>query len=196
MMKRIIKLALLLIIIYGLYTGYSVWTYGDETPLSAEADAAIVLGAAQWNGEPSPVFEGRLKQGIELYEEGVVEYLVLTGGKSEDAASSEAKVGKDFAMENGIPEEDIMYEDLSLVTEENLSNAKEVTEKNGIHSYLLVSDQFHLKRAVAMAENLGMDVKGVPTQYSAYKSLETKVPFFLREWGYWLGQPITKLMIL
>ncbi len=117
----------------------------------------------QWNGEPSPVFEGRLKQGIELYEEGVVEYLVLTGGKSENASSSEAKVGKDFAMENGIPEEDIMYEDLSLVTEENLSNAKEVTEKNGIHSYLLVSDQFHLKRAVAMAENLGMDVKGVPT---------------------------------
>ena len=195
MMKRLIKLVLLGMVIYGLYTGYSIWTYGEQ-PLTSEADAAIVLGAAQWNGEPSPVFEGRLKQGIELYEEGAVEYLILTGGKSEDAASSEAEVGKEYAMEKGIPEEDILYEDRSLVTEENLTNAKEVTEKNEIQSFLLVSDQFHLKRAVAMAENQGMDVKGVPTQYSAYESLETKVPFFLREWGYWLGHPITKLMIL
>ncbi|SFJ43141.1 Uncharacterized SAM-binding protein YcdF, DUF218 family [Halobacillus dabanensis] len=196
MMKRLIKFALFVMVIYGLYTGYSIWTYGDETPLSNKADAAIILGAAQWNGKPSPVFEGRLKQGIELYEEGVVEYLVLTGGKSEDAVSSEAEVGREYAIEKGIPKEDILYEDLSVVTEENLSNAKEVTKKNSIHSYLLVSDQFHLKRAVAMAENLGMNVKGVPTQYSAYKSLETKVPFFLKEWGYWLGHPITKLMIL
>lgn len=195
MMKRLIKLVLFLMVIYGLYTGYSIWTYGKDSH-SAEADAAIVLGAAQWNGKPSPVFEGRLKQGIELYEQGAVEYLVLTGGKSEDAASSEAEVGKQYAMEKGIPEEDILYEDRSLVTEENLNNAKEVAKKNEIHSFLLVSDQFHLKRAVAMAENQEMEVKGVPTQYSAYKSLEKKLPFFLREWGYWLGHPLTKLLIL
>ncbi|MBN9655963.1 YdcF family protein [Halobacillus sp. GSS1] len=193
-MKRFIQIILLLMISYALYTGYSVWTYGDEKV--SEADAAIVLGAAQWNGKPSPVFEGRLKQGIELYKEGHVEYLILTGGKSEQAASSEAEVGKGYAMEHGVKEEDILFEDQSLITEDNLSNAKEVSDEKGIRSFFIVSDQFHLKRAVAMAKHLGMKVEGVPTQYSAYKSMETKVPFFLREWGYWMVQPVTKLIML
>ncbi|RDY70379.1 YdcF family protein, partial [Halobacillus trueperi] len=174
-MKRFVQIILLLMISYALYTGYSVWTYGDEKV--SEADAAIVLGAAQWNGKPSPVFEGRLKQGIELYKEGHVEYLILTGGKSEQAASSEAEVGKGYAMEHGVNEEDILFEDQSLITEDNLSNAKEVSDEKGIRSFFIVSDQFHLKRAVAMAKHLGMKVEGVPTQYSAYKSMETKVPF-------------------
>ncbi|WP_394218482.1 YdcF family protein [Halobacillus trueperi] len=193
-MKRLIQIILLMLLAYALYTGYSVWTYGDEK--ATDADAAIVLGAAQWNGKPSPVFEGRLKQGIELYKEGRVEYLILTGGKSEQAASSEAEVGKDYAMEHGVKEEDILFEDRSLITEDNLSNAKEVSHEKGIRSFLIVSDQFHLKRAVAMAKHLNMKVEGVPTQYSAYKSMETKVPFFLREWGYWMGQPVTKLIML
>ncbi|SDO21690.1 YdcF family protein [Halobacillus aidingensis] len=194
-MKRFIQIILFLMLGYALYTGYSVWTYGDEKA-SSEADAAIVLGAAQWNGKPSPVFEGRLKQGIELYKEEQVEYLILTGGKSEQAASSEAEVGKDYAMDHGVKEEDILFEDRSLITEDNLSNAKEVSHEKGIRSFLIVSDQFHLKRAVAMAEKLDMEVEGVPTEYSAYKSMETKVPFFLREWGYWMGQPVTKLIML
>ncbi|WP_406944664.1 YdcF family protein [Halobacillus sp. SY10] len=193
-MKRFIQIILFLMLGYALYTGYSVWTYGDEK--ASEADAAIVLGAAQWNGKPSPVFEGRLKQGIELYKEEQVEYLILTGGKSEQAASSEAEVGKDYAMDHGVKEEDILFEDRSLITEDNLSNAKEVSHEKGIRSFLIVSDQFHLKRAVAMAEKLDMEVEGVPTEYSAYKSMETKVPFFLREWGYWMGQPVTKLIML
>lgn len=106
----------------------------------------IVLGAAQWNGKPSPVFEGRLKQGIELYEEGHVDYLIFTGGKSEQAASSEAEVGRNYALEKGIPEEDILYEDSSLMTEDNIINAKEVTEEKNLETFLIVSDQFHLKR--------------------------------------------------
>ncbi|SEH38984.1 Uncharacterized SAM-binding protein YcdF, DUF218 family [Halobacillus karajensis] len=195
MMKRIIQVLVSMTLLYALYTGYSIWTFGEGNQ-DASADAAVVLGAAQWNGKPSPIFEGRLKQGIELYKEGHVKYLVLTGGKSKDAASSEAVVGKQYAIENGVDEEDILYENRSLVTEENLMNAKDVSEKKEIDTFLLVSDQFHLKRAVAMAENQGMSVKGVPTQYSAYKSFETKVPFFFKEWGYWMGRHVTKLLIL
>ncbi|MGP4061337.1 YdcF family protein [Halobacillus sp. H74] len=194
-MKRLVKIVFLICLFYGLYTGYTVWTFGEEEEIP-EADAAIVLGAAQWDGKPSPVFEGRLKQGIELYEEGKVEYLVLTGGTSENAASSEAEVGKDYAIAHGVAKEDILYEDRSLMTEDNLKNAKKVSGEKSIDTFLLISDQFHLKRAVIMAENQGMDVKGVPTQYSAYESLETKLPFFLREWAYLMVQQVTKLLIV
>ncbi|MGP4068894.1 YdcF family protein [Halobacillus sp. B29] len=191
-MRRILKIISILIVVYALYTGYSLWTYGEEENIP-DADAAIVLGAAQWNGEPSPVFKGRLKQALELYKEDKVDYLIFTGGGSQEAASSEAEVGKEYAVRNGIPNEAILIEKHSLVTEENLINAKKVAARKGIDSYLLVSDQFHLKRAAGEAENQGMDVTGVPTQYSAYETLKTKIPFFLREWAYLMVYQITSL---
>ncbi|MYL38424.1 YdcF family protein [Halobacillus litoralis] len=194
-MKKFIGIGMVITLLYSVYTAYSVWTFGEGSQ-PPEADAAIVLGAAQWNGKPSPVFEGRLKQGIELYEEGHVDYLIFTGGKSEQAASSEAEVGRNYALEKGVPEEDILYEDSSLMTEDNIINAKEVTEEKNLETFLIVSDQFHLKRAVAMAESHGMSAKGVPTQYSAYQSLDTKLPFFLREWGFWMGHQLTNLLIV
>lgn len=61
-MKKWIAIAFWLIISYVAFTGYSIWTYGEEQE-NLQAEAAVVLGAAQWNGNPSPVFEGRLKTG-------------------------------------------------------------------------------------------------------------------------------------
>ncbi|MBA2175642.1 YdcF family protein [Halobacillus locisalis] len=189
-MKLLIRMILLVGVAYALITGYNLWTYGNNLDIP-KADAAIVLGAAQWNGQPSPVFEGRLKQGIELYNDDKVDYLVFTGGTSENAVSSEAEVGMNYAMANGVPREDILVENQSLVTRDNVINAKQVATDEGIDSYLLVSDQYHLKRAVELAKSQGMDVTGVPTKYSAYETMETKLPFFLREWVYLMGQEVT-----
>ncbi|UOQ45871.1 YdcF family protein [Halobacillus salinarum] len=189
-MKKIILFVFLAILAYIAYTGISIWTYGSNKHVK-KADAAIVLGAAQWNGRPSPVFEGRLKEAIELYKEDKVNYLIFTGGSSQDAASSEAAVGKQYAMDHGVPDKAILYEDRSLKTETNLRNAKEVAEKNSIQSYLLVSDRYHLKRAVALAQNADMkNVTGIPTKYSAYKTRDTKLPFFFKEWGYFMGYQV------
>ncbi|UOQ94329.1 YdcF family protein [Halobacillus shinanisalinarum] len=185
-MKRWIAITIWLIISYVAFTGYSIWTYGENQD-NQQAEAAIVLGAAQWNGEPSPVYEGRLKQGIELYKDGRVDYLIFTGGSSEDAIASEAEVGREYALNKGVPKSDIFIERTSQVTKENLSNAKQVAKKEDVDSFLIVSDQYHLKRAVAMAKEKGMDAAGVPTDYSAYQTLETKMPFFLKEWGYFIG---------
>ncbi|MFQ3544857.1 YdcF family protein [Halobacillus rhizosphaerae] len=191
-MKKIIVLGLVALIIYAGWTGFSIWTYGDNKNLP-EADAAIVLGAAQWNGKPSPVFEGRLKEAIELYEKNKVDFLIFTGGASQNAASSEAEVGKSYAMEHGVPEKAILFENQSFVTEDNLMNAKKVATNKEIHSYLLVSDRYHLKRAVALAKDDDMkNVKGVPTKYSAYQTLETKLPFFMKEWGYFMVYQLSK----
>ncbi|WP_079527073.1 YdcF family protein [Halobacillus hunanensis] len=185
-MKNWIAIVIWLIISYVAFTGYSIWTYGEEQD-NLQAEAAIVLGAAQWNGKPSPVFEGRLKQGIELYKDGQVEYLIFTGGESEHAVTSEAEVGRNYAVNHGVPKSDILIESTSQVTKENLINAKEVAEKKKVDSFLIVSDKYHLKRAVAVARENGMEATGVPTDYSAYKTLETKMPFFLREWVYFIG---------
>ncbi|MFC7064079.1 YdcF family protein [Halobacillus seohaensis] len=189
MMKRILRFIILTFLLYTAYTGYSVWTYGENNNNSV-ADAAIVLGAAQWNGSPSPVFEGRLKQGIELYKNGQVDQLIVTGGSGDGSKSSEGEVGKKYAVQKGIPEKDIIVEDQSLATYENLANTESLVKGRSIESFLLVSDAFHLKRAVSIAEELKMDVKAVATQYSAYQSMETKLPFFLQEWAYYLGDQL------
>ncbi|MCP3031357.1 YdcF family protein [Halobacillus sp. A1] len=191
-MKKLIKYIVILFIIYVAYTGYSIWTYGANNE-DADADAAIILGAAQWNGTPSPVFEGRLKQGIELYKKGQVDFLIVTGGTIDSAEDSEGEVGKSYAMEQGVPEKDIIVEDKSLETEENLYNANTLIENRDIKSFLLVSDAFHLKRAVSIANERGMDAEGVATEYSAYESLETKLPFFFEEWAYYVGNQILKV---
>lgn len=179
---------MIIAVLFAFVSAYQVWTYGVDG--GEKADAAIVLGAAQWNGSPSPVFHGRIKEAIDLYEKGYVEYLIFTGGKNGDAAFSEAEVGKNTAMEAGVPEENILVEENSLMTEENLEEAKKIAKKKSFQNYFLVSDQYHLKRAVEMAEDIGIKAEGVPTQYSAYKTMETKAPFFLKEWVHYMGYEV------
>lgn len=183
-MKRIIQLLIMIAVVFAAVSAWQVWTYGVEG--EKKVDAAIVLGAAQWGGKPSPVFEGRIREAVDLYEEGQVDYLIFTGGKSEKAEFSEAEVGKGRAMEAGVPEEDILLEESSLETKENLSESKKILKEKSITSFYLVSDRFHLKRATAMAKDMGIDAEGVPTEYSAYQSLETKLPFFFEEWLHYM----------
>ncbi|WP_173915677.1 YdcF family protein [Halobacillus sp. Marseille-Q1614] len=191
-MKFVIRLAVIVILFYTIFTGYSIWTYG-ESGREDEADAAVVLGAAQWNGSPSPVFEGRLKQGIELYKNGQVDVLIMTGGAGHGSSLSEAEVGKQFAIKQGVPSDDIIVEDKSLETKENISNSVELIKIDNIESLLIVSDSFHLKRAVSIARNLGISAEGASTKYSAYQSLETKLPFFFEEWAYYMGYEVSRL---
>ncbi|MYL33629.1 YdcF family protein [Pontibacillus yanchengensis] len=185
-MKKIFGFLLLAMFAYVLYSGYSMWTYSTNYP-PEHTDAAIVLGAAAYHDDPSPVFEERIKHGLKLYKDDYVDKLVFTGGKGSGAAYAEAEVAKMYAIEHGVPESDIVIETSSTITEENLKNAKSKGDTSKIDSYTIVSDPFHTKRALAMAHNLNMDAIASPTKTSKYKSLETKVPFFLREWAFYLG---------
>ncbi|WP_082233426.1 YdcF family protein [Halobacillus massiliensis] len=191
-MKIIIRLALFGLLFYVIFTGYSIWTYGEEGR-TEEADAAVVLGAAQWNGSPSPVFEGRLKQAVELYENGQVDKIIMTGGAGKGSSLSEAEVGKNFAVEQGVPPERILVEDQSLQTKDNIRNTRKLIQSHNIQSILIVSDSFHLKRAVSIARENGISAEGVSTKYSAYQSIEKKLPFFFGEWAYYMGYQVKNL---
>ncbi|MFD1020408.1 YdcF family protein [Thalassobacillus hwangdonensis] len=186
MIKKLMGIIFLVFLVYVGFTGYSMWTYEDHKN-GEHADAAIVLGAAQWNGKPSPVFEGRLQHAIDLYKDEKVDKLIVTGGKGTRSRFSEAEVGRAFMVERGIPEEDVLIENTSQVTEQNLENAKQVAEKLGLDDFLIVSDPFHAKRGAMMAQHLGMNADGSPTPYTQYQSMDTKVPFFARELAFYIG---------
>lgn len=192
MIKKILQFIILGTIIYIGYTGYSIWTFeGQVDP--PNTDAAIVLGAAAWYDDPSPVLKERINHGIELYTNGRVDQIIFTGGKGEGAKYAESEVSKSYAVEQGVPKSDIYIETKSKFTVENLQYAKALGDQEGFESYTIVSDPLHMKRAMAMAKDIGFNAYASPTQTSAYQSLETKIPFFVKQWAYYLAYQASTL---
>lgn len=154
------------------------------------ADAIVVLGAAQWNGRPSPVLQARLDRAIALYREGYAPLLVLTGGSVAGDPFSEASVGRAYAQAQGVPDEAILVEEESRSTLENLRGAWQLLSPRRAFSILLVSDPFHMARALAMARDLGFQAHPAPVYTSALARQPLEDFYIMREAGalllYWI----------
>lgn len=167
-------------------TGYSIWQYGQRDE-KRKADAAVILGAGSWKGEVSPVFRERLNHGIWLYQNGYVRKLILTGGYAEGNDESDAHAAMLYVTAQGVPQSDILLEEKSKVTRENLEYAKKVMDANGLKDAVLVSDPLHMKRAMRMAKDVGMTAYSSPTPTTRYVSLKTRIPFLEKEDLYYIS---------
>lgn len=183
------KVILLLIFLIVGYIGKNVFDICSFSTKDQrqKADVAIILGAAAYNGEVSPVFRERINHGIILYQEGCVDRLIVTGGTAEGAEESEASAARDYLLSQGIPEEAVLLEEESSITQENLENSKVIMEENGFETAIIVSDPLHMKRAMLLAEDAGIKAYSSPTPTSRYVSLRTKIPFLARETFYYIG---------
>jgi uncharacterized SAM-binding protein YcdF (DUF218 family) len=148
--------------------------------------AALVLGAAQWNGDPSPVLRARLDHALELYRRGQVRQIILTGGTGPGDTTSEAAAGKQYLIEQGISADALLLEDQGTTTWESLRNAVPLARANRIGAVLLVSDPFHMLRSIKMARDLGLIAYGSPTRTSPISSGSAEeTRYVLREaWAY------------
>ncbi len=187
--RRVLQVFLLMIssiILFISYAAYDIWSNRfktDEVP----TDAAVVLGAASWNGKPSPVFRERINHAISLYKNGSIKKIIFTGGTKFESELEEARTAKAYALKHDVKDEDILIETQSRFTEDNLKNAKQVGIDNGLHTYTIVSDPLHMKRAMRIAKHIGMDAYASPTPTSAYKTLDTEIPFFFKELCSYIG---------
>lgn len=161
-------------------TASSIYLYGSSTN-NIKADAAIVLGAAVWGQEPSPVFRERINHAINLYKNGSVKTIIFTGGVGESNEPAEAIVGKNYAIAQQVKAADIFTETESRTTHQNLKNALEVANAHQLTKFLIVSDPLHMKRAVLMARGLGMDAHSSPTPTTRYRSFQSQIEFLSRE---------------
>ncbi|AUT00363.1 protein sanA-like protein [Nostoc sp. CENA543] len=173
-------------------TAVSIYLYGNHTP-NLKADAAIVLGAAVWKTAPSPVFRERIHHATNLYKKGDVSKIIFTGGVGDKNELPEAVVGKNYAVEQGVKTEDIFTETLSRTTYQNLKNAGEIVSHHQFTKCLIVSDPLHLKRAVLMARDLGIDAYPSPTPTTRYRSLQSQIPFLMRETYFYFVYLIFKI---
>jgi uncharacterized SAM-binding protein YcdF (DUF218 family) len=151
------------------YGTFRIWDQGarDER---RPAGAVVVLGAAQYDGRPSPVFAARLDHAVALFLTGDYRYLVVTGGKADGDRTTEAAVARAFALARGVPDERILVEDRGRTTLESLQAVAALLARQGIRDAVFVSDPTHMLRVLRMASDLGMTAWGSPTPTSPVDS--------------------------
>lgn len=190
--KKLTAFLLAAIIVYVSGVAISIVSYSEKDETRA-ADAAIVLGASVYDNSPSPVFRERINHAIDLYNDGYVKAIIMTGGVGEGNIRSEADIAREYAEQQGVPAEAIFKEENSAITAENLENAGKVMDEQDFSTALIVSDPLHMKRAMLYAHDLGMTAFSSPTPTSLYRSWKTKLPFLMREEFFYIGYILTRL---
>jgi uncharacterized SAM-binding protein YcdF (DUF218 family) len=162
---RVLAVGTLGLIGVGAFATYRIWDEGqhdDHRP----ADAIVVLGAAQYDGRPSPVFAARLDHAVALYLSGAAPILIVTGGKLEGDRTTEAAVARRFAMDKDVPESAILVEDRGRTTLESLQAVASIMRQHGLSSAIFVSDRMHMLRVLRIAHDQGVVAHGSPTTTS------------------------------
>lgn len=130
-----------------------------------DVDAILVLGAAPWGLKPSPMLEDRLKTAIFLYEKGVSSKILMSGDHTKENYD-EVNVMKNYAIEEGVSTEDIFMDHAGISTYDSIYRAKNIF---GIKKVVIVTQEYHLYRALYIAKSLGLEaygVKAIPNTYS------------------------------
>jgi uncharacterized SAM-binding protein YcdF (DUF218 family) len=179
---RLIVAGLVVLLLYPVWVGYQVWSQSHRDE-NHTADAIVVLGAAQYNGRPSPIFKARLDQAAYLYHEGFSPTVIVTGGKQAGDRFTEAETGENYLIERSVAGEDILNENEGTTSLESLRNVWDLAQPRDIDSVLLVSDPMHSERIKRIADDLGFSaVYSSPASYiSLNRSRPTKARELLRE---------------
>lgn len=160
-----------LVIVAG-YATYRIYAQGqrdDQRP----ADAIVVLGAAQYDGRPSPIFAARLDHAVGLFRAGLAPRLIVTGGKAAGDRTTEAASARAYAIAHGVPSEAILVEDGSRTTVESIRAVADIMRANDLSTAVFVSDRPHILRILRMATDDGIIAWGSPTRTSP---IETDLP--------------------
>ena len=151
---------------------------------AAPADAIVVLGAAQYDGRPSPVLRARLEHAATLYRRGLAPLVIVTGGTGTGDTVSEAVVARRYLVSRGLPDSAVVAEAAGNSTEPSLRAAAQVLRARGGRRAILVSDGFHQLRLAIIARRLGIEPLGSPVPRSPIRASRR------RELGYLLAESI------
>jgi len=131
-------------------------------------DAIVVMGAAQYDGRPSPQLEARLDHVAELWPQGIARLVVVTGGKQPGDRFTEAETSASYLIERGVPDEVIVREDAGSNSFQSLDRVSVLLDDQSpeANSVLIVTDPYHTLRSVLIAREVGLTAHGSPTTTS------------------------------
>lgn len=154
--------AVALLVIYFGVTFVQVWS-ASRSDHARPAQAIVVLGAAQYNGVPSPVLKGRLDHTIELWQRGIAPLIVTTGGKRPGDRFTEASAAAAYLIRHGVPERALQLESQGSSSWESLAAAARFLRKEGATDVVLVSSPWHALRTEQIASEVGLHGRASPT---------------------------------
>ncbi len=171
-----------MVVAYPLWLGFRIWDQSHQDEVVG-ADAIVVLGAAQYDGVPSPVFKARLDHAVYLYNEDLSDIIIVTGGKQAGDRFTEAHAGEEYIVSEGVPGDVVLAESEGRTTLQSLRAVRTIATQQGVSSVLLVSDPLHSERIKRIASDLGFE--GVHASPASYTQLErsrsTKARELVRE---------------
>ncbi len=150
------------VVLYVGITFVQVWQ-ASRSDGARKADAIVVLGAAQYNGTPSPALRNRLDHALELYEQGLAPLIVVTGGRQEGDRFTEATVGYNHLRDRGVPDEAIRKEVQGHTTYESLAATARFLRTEGIDDVILVSGPATAKRLAGISGDIGLNAAISPS---------------------------------
>ena len=161
MVRKTLRLTALVVGVSVLYVGlttFEVWRVGRSST-TTNVDAIVVMGAAQYDGRPSPQLAARLDHVVELWNLGVAPRVVVTGGNQPGDRFTEASASKDYLIERGVPATAIVEESQSRSTWEAFANLRSLVDESNfdVESIVVVTDPFHSLRSRLIAEENGFD---------------------------------------
>ena len=160
-----------MLVSYVLVTFVQVW-YASHQDDARDAQAIIVLGAAQFDGRPSAVLGARLDHAAELYKQGLAPVIVVTGGKQSGDRFTEAQASATYLEDKGVPGAAIERETTSTNSYDELAAAARFLRARDIDDVILVSDPFHAYRINAIADDVGLNAHVSPTPTSPVHGLD------------------------
>jgi vancomycin permeability regulator SanA len=173
-----LTLGLLLALVAAFLVTYRVIDARSALDESQPADVILVLGSAVWpNEQPSPSLRARTERAIELYQEGYAPYLLLSGGLGR-YPPEEAEVMRRLVTAAGIPEEALLLDKEAHSTWESVEKARQIMEQEGWKSLIVVSDPFHMERALLMASDAGLVAYAAPALDSPTYTIPARRVFY------------------
>ncbi len=145
------------------------------------ADVIIVLGAAEYDGHPSPVFRARLDHARDLYRQGLAPVVITTGGAAADPKFSEGGVGREYLVRKGVPESALIAETEASDTSQSAQRVAVIMRAHHMQSCIAVSDAYHVFRIRKLLEHQGVQVFLAPRPDSRPKSVWQRGVALLRE---------------
>jgi uncharacterized SAM-binding protein YcdF (DUF218 family) len=175
---RVVGLVLAVIVLYFGVTLVQVWLTSRQYDPHA-AGAVLVMGAAQYDGVPSPDLAARLDEALLLYHQGYSHLIMVTGNKKPGDVYTEAESGEMYLVSKGVPRDDIL-EAGGDDSYQNVADAAPELKARQATVVLVTTDPFHEDRSMAIASDQGLTPSPTPTQTSPIKGWAT-VPYFLKE---------------
>ena len=179
-LRRTLSVLLVLALIVPAFGLAQVWRAANN-PIVREADVIVVLGAAQLNGKPGETLEARLVEAKRIYELGYAPLIITVGAGAPGDRTTEAASGKYWLRMNGVPAKDIIAIEEGRDTLVSTKAFASIMKKRYVSDVIIVTDPYHCKRAMSMADDQGVVSTCSPVQTGPNTLAKSGCKYLLRE---------------